>query len=645
MIFWETEDSEMETSVKREMKDEGLNNCFKRAQGMPFPMGVSTMENGVNFSISVPERTECNLLIYKKGQVRPCDRILDCEGTRYGNLWTVQLLDFPWQEYEYNYRFNGVITADPYGKGVCKYQRNETDKLQEKKEIVLCQQDAIYEIRNRFAFETYDWKDDQRPCIPINQVIGYSLHVKGWTMDASADVEQKGTYLGIVERIPYLKDLGINQIMLMPAYEFQDEISFSDSKRGMIKKQNYWGYGHGFYFAPKSSYSSYGDPNKEWKDMIRACHKAGIEVIMEFSFASETSPSLVSDCLRYWALEYHVDGFSLNGDHLPMDALVSDPLLWDRKIYGSFFTPWQTTHNSARLGLYEDGFSTVSRRLLRGEEDQLYSFVGLVTASDSQPAAIHSVTSHNGFTLRDLVSYEKKHNEDNDQNNQDGCDYNYSWNCGEEGPTKDQRIEDLRFRQMKNAYGMLLFSPGIPMLLGGDEALNSQKGNNNAYCQDNEVGWIQWNHPRFHEMKHFLQTLISLRKKYFAFQEFNMAPMVCADGFGFPRVSVHGNRPWLKELEITDRHVGIMHCQQGVTGEDGLCAVYVAYNLHGQPHTFTLPALPKTMEWCLILDTGEGGFYTDRIQKGKVLEDQEKLMVLERTILVVAGRRKTPADQ
>lgn len=257
---------------------------------------------------------------------------------------------------------------------------------------------------------------------------------------------------------------------------------------------------------------------------------------------------------------------------------------------------------------------------------------------------IRSITSHNGFTLRDLVSYEEKHNEANGEENRDGADWNYSWNCGEEGPSKSLKIEHLRLRQMKNALAMVFFSQGIPMIYGGDECGNSQQGNNNAYCQDNELGWINWENGSLgKKMQDYVIRLSDFRRRYPVFRQKN--PLRCSDylGIGMPDLSYHGKSAWYGEFEPSSRRIGMLYTSDYVTADSGETKaedyVYVIYNFHGSPKEFALPVLPGKRNWYLVLDTGReesGGFY----EEGKeILIEERKTMVVEAyTILVLSGR-------
>ena len=419
-------------------------------------------------------------------------------------------------------------------------------------------------------------------------------------------MEKKGTFSGVVEKLPYLKDLGINQIQCMPVYEFEEYGRF----------RNYWGYGQAYYFAPKSAYAASGDGERELKDMVKACHKEGIEVVLEMPFTGDTSKQLMEECLRYYCLEYHIDGFLLNPYVAPMDAIHADPILKHTKIL-----------------VHDTGFQTVMRRFLKGDEGMVRDVMYWLRHQSETKEILNMITGQTGFTLRDLVSYDGKHNEANGEQNQDGPDYNYSWNCGAEGPSRKKAVTELRKNQTRNAFFLLLLAQGTPCILAGDEFGNTQKGNNNVYCQDNPVGWLDWSglekHPELHD---FVKELIAFRKKHPVFwPEKEMTGMTYSKK-GVPDVSYHGENAWRVPLEVSSRQLGVYYSGTDRTGEgDEDC--FVAYNMHWLEHTFALPALPRGKKWYRIASTREG-----ILDKAEPLDDQKFAEVKERTIMIFSGR-------
>lgn len=464
--------------------------------------------------------------------------------------------------------------------------------------------------------DDYDWKDDCPPMIPGTELIIYKLHVRGFTKSRYSKVTDKGTFRGLQEKIPYLADLGINAVELMPSYEFINS--------GI--RPNYWGYDGGFYFAPKGSYcSTYGklkDYTSEVKDTVRKFHENGIEVYMEFFFPDGTRTGLVVDCLRYWKDRYHIDGFHIICDRHAQSAVADDCFLSGAKL---FCTDWNGIAPGKNHFEYNDGFQTVARKLLKGDEDQLQSFLYAMRKHGENAVSVNYIASNNGFTLADVFSYDRKHNEENGENNRDGLDYNLSWNCGVEGPTRRRKVNELRLKLMKNAMVMMMTAQGVPLIYAGDEFGNSQNGNNNAYCQDNETGWTNWNElNHFRKFREFVKELISFRKKHKVLH-FDREPYLMDYRYlGFPDVSYHGARAWYPDLEHYNRHVGIMFC--GAYGESDE-NIYVAFNMHWEKHELALPG-EKTRKWHIVFESDT--------PEGVEINDDSTVVLPERTAAILA---------
>lgn len=566
---------------------------MREVQGQPLPLGINISGDHVNFSVAVPEGERCWLLLYRAGEEEPKERYEMTEAI--GEVRFLALEGMDPADYEYNYMIGGEVTVDPYARGLAG-----RDIWGKERDI------QKHEVRGVLKNGRYDWEGDEPLKLPFHSIVAYSLHVRGFTKHTSSGVEKKGTFSGVVEKLPYLKDLGINQIQCMPVYEFEECGRF----------RNYWGYGPAYYFAPKSAYAASGDGERELKDMVKACHKEGIEVVLEMPFTGDTSKQLMEECLRYYCLEYHIDGFLLNPYAAPMDAIHMDPILKHTKIL-----------------VHDTGFQTVMRRFLKGDEGMVRDVMYWLRHQSETKEILNMITGQTGFTLRDLVSYDGKHNEANGEQNQDGPDYNYSWNCGAEGPSRKKAVTELRKNQTRNAFFLLLLAQGTPCILAGDEFGNTQKGNNNVYCQDNPVGWLDWSglekHPELHD---FVKELIAFRKKHPIFwPEKEMTGMTYSKK-GVPDVSYHGENAWRVPLEVSSRQLGVYYSGTDRTGEgDEDC--FVAYNMHWLEHTFALPALPRGKKWYRIASTREG-----ILDKAEPLDDQKFAEVKERTIMIFSGR-------
>ena len=561
---------------------------MKTAVGFPFPQGCTVEGQTANFSVAVPEGQTCELIIYKKGarasafsQEMPYSDVA-------GNLHFLSVVLEQPEDYEYCYKIGGKIVPDPYGKAFSGREHWSVSKGKEKRTL-----------RTRIVTDTFDWEKSQFPHLKKEDVIAYSLHVRGFTKHSSSGVAHKGTFDGVTEKLPYLQKLGINQIHLMPVYEFDEN----------QRHVNYWGYGKAYFFAPKASYAA-GDPVNEMKLLVRQMHLAGIEVILEMPFTEGTTFSMILDCLRYWVMQYHVDGFIVNPYICNPDELAKDPVLAKSKILKK-----------------EDGFQNVMRRFLKGDEGMIWDVICQLKNQDTQ--LYNYIASHNGFTLCDVVSYDGKHNEANGENNLDGPDYNYSWNCGAEGNSRKKAVNELRKNQIFNAFFLLLFAQGMPCILSGDEFMNTQKGNNNAYCQDNLISWLDWNQlSRQEELYTFVCRLIALRKA--CMKQTAKKSEDTMGRSGIPQISYHGEDAWQMPAGRASRQLGVFYHEES-TEKD----FYIAYNMHWLSHSFALPSLPKGMEWVCIAGTKEGVLD----EKEAVPVKDKKVQLEERTIKVFVGRQ------
>lgn len=560
-------------------------------KGRIYPLGALVLENGVNFSVAVEQGKKCELLLYKAGGKSPFWNIEMKEEPNHGMLRAIQVEGLKPEEWEYNFRIDGAECLDPYVRAVSG-KKNWGEPLEEGKVP-----------RGRIVVDDYDWEGDAPLQIPYEEVVAYSLHVRGFTKHSSSKVKNKGTFSGVIEKIPYMRHLGINQIHLMPIYEFEEN----------GKYKNYWGYGEAYWFAPKASYAKSHDQVKELKDMVKSCHRSGIEVILNLPFTAEVSHSNIVECIHYYMLEFHVDGFIVNPCCTPFEELRKDPLLSNTKILRQ-----------------KDDFQDIMRRFLKGDEGMIDGVMWWLRHTTGKDGVFNYITSHTGFTLNDLVSYDRKHNELNGEKNQDGPDYNYSWNCGAEGPSRKKAVVELRKNQIKNACMLLLFAQGMPCIHAGDEFLNSQKGNNNVYCQDNETGWLNWSKEgEEYWLFRFVRDLIAFRRKHPVLHCKEELAGIDRVASGVPDISYHGESAWQVPSEVSSRQLGIYY--YGEAFEDVSC--FVAYNMHWLAHSFALPALTKKKKWYLAVSTQDGV-----LEEEILLENQKEVIVDERTICIFIGR-------
>ena len=691
---------------------------FKVRVGTPLPFGASRVPGGANFSIFSKEAESCTLVLFKKGEKKPYAEIEFPKEFRIGNVYAMVVYDLNYEEVEYGYRMDGPfskkegllfdrtkILLDPYAKHIGG------------RDIWGVEPDADdpYPHRARILYDDFDWGDDRPLEIPVEELIIYEIHVRGFTQHESSRVKYPGTFAGLREKIPYLKTLGINCLELMPIHEFDE---FENTRLSPVTGErllNYWGYSNVGFFAPKAGYAAsgkYGMQADELKSTIKMLHEAGIEVILDVVFnhtaeGNENGPyisyrgidnrtyymltpegfyhnfsgcgntlncnnpivrNMILDCLRYWAAEYHIDGFrfdlaSILGRNFlgePManppllESLAHDPILakckliaeaWDAGgLYqvGSFpaFGRWMEWNGKFRDDVRrflkgDPGMAGAVKQRIEGSPD-LYGKMDRGTT-----ASVNFITCHDGFTLMDMVSYNEKHNLANGEDNQDGSNENFSWNCGWEGESDDSSIQFLRKKQIKNAICILLISQGTPMILAGDEMGNTQFGNNNAYCQDNEISWINWeNLEKNHEIYNFTQKIIAFRKAHPCLRNPRHFQHKDYIGSGYPDICWLGRDAGPVSSSQEDHCLAFMlcgeHAKQGLSNDDFL---YVALNSHHEMHGFQLPRLNYSKKWYVAVNTdAETGRDIWLPGEEQVIDDQKEILVGPRSIMVLVGK-------
>ena len=643
-----------------------IDEASKEIQALPvYPgkPGVARTEKGYQFTVSVPDGEEAFLLLYHTGEKMPVKEIPLSEEKRIGNMVSVCIEGISPDRYEYNYRIGNKVIQDPYAVCLSGTGRFGQPKSEET-DIIRCS----------FRREKYRWQDGDFKSYSLSDSIIYKLQVREYTMQKNSGVRLKGTFKGLEQKIEYLKNLGVTAVLLMPAYDYRETAREQSSERrpehpyarlssayeknggksGVFedsapKQINCWGYtGEASYFAPKASFCATDRPMREFSHLVESLHKAGMECLMEFYFDGSVSPSVMLDILHYWKLQYHVDGFHLMGSGICQEILVKDALLTRTKLFfhdvdGGYLYQGKVP-SFKNVAEYNEGFLYCMRHLLKSDENMLEDFIYRNRRNPKETGIINYLADQDGFTMMDMVSYDEKHNEDNGEDNRDGMEYNCSWNCGAEGPTRKKTVRGLRLQQLKNAFLLLLLSQGTPLIFQGDEFGNSQKGNNNAWCQDNEIGWVDWSAFRSNQaLYEFVKEAIAFRKKYYILHMQEELKGVDYRALGYPDLSYHGAQAWYAPCERNLRHLGMMYC--GDYGKQEKEFLFVAYNLHWMPHEFALPNLPKGAVWKFVVSTSrqEDQVFTEADvktakQKGK---GKKAVEVPSRTIAILIGKQET----
>lgn len=564
----------------------------------PFPYGAYLFGQETDgIRVSFPsEEEDCGVLIYRRGGGRLLHRHAFRPQDRLGSIRYGVITGYKAEQISYLFYSGDRVFPDRWARA--------------------------YEIRGKYGTPhdpcdyralpdriSYDWGEDACPRIPYEDAICYGLHVRGFTMHSSSGVKNRGTFAGIVEKLDYLQQLGVTTIELQPVYErieMESRETLQEDQREYRQPReprlNYWGYQEGYYYAPKKSYAAGGDAATELRDLIKTLHSRKMEIILQFYFPDHVSTDEILNVLRYWSWAYHVDGFHLMGGSLQIRSIAADPALSDRKLwYYDFPTEqiygYDKTPAYRNLAAYNDGYQQEMRRFLKGDEGLLQAAMQRMRCNPRQKGVINYLTDYAGFTMMDMVSYDRKHNEDNGENNRDGNDHNFSWNCGAEGATRKKQILALRRKQFRNAFTLLLLSQGTPYFFMGDEFGRTQRGNNNPYCQDNGVTWVNWGDlEKNRELYTCVRELIRLRRDNRIFHLEQECRLMDYRSFGSPDMSYHGSEAWRPGWEPYNRHIGIL-LSGAYGGEEREKYWYIAINMHWESHDFALPRLPKGQVW------------------------------------------------
>ena len=601
----------------------------------PYPLGCYIDYDRTLVVRSVfGENKRCGITLYPalKSSKKPLTIELS-DTMKRGNIYSARIRDIEnIDEYvSYNYFADDEYFCDPYAKqlyGLETFGKNVPDSAIRAK------------LDNKAAGSTsdhaFDWGKEESPFTRYEDSFVYLLHVRGFTKSSSSGIEaaKRGTFAGILEKISYLKSLGVTAVELMPAYEMnevENRYKSSDkrslknltqgaeaiySKDGSISNKksenlrlNFWGYKRGYYFAPRTAYcTDPGNAENEFKQFVKTMHENGLEVIMQFYFEEHESGTLIIDALRFWRCTYHVDGFHLKGSVMPLRLVTNEPLFTDVKIWYEYFDTGSIFEGripeERLLADYNNAFLYNARRFLKSDDNTVSDFIKSMLANSPDHGIVNYLADYEGFRLCDMVSYEHKHNEENGENNKDGTDNNLSWNCGIEGRTRKHDILNLRTKQIKNALTMLFFSQGTPMMFSGDEFGNSQSGNNNPYCQDNETGWVDWKAmDRNTEILDYVKFLSKLRfgnRILHRSQPFKMMDYISC---GYPDLSCHGREAWRPDMSGHSHMIGFLFCSLYEKEEKEHDYIYVAFNMHWNRQELALPQLPDGLKWEVLYDT------------------------------------------
>lgn len=577
-----------------------------RMQQKPYPLGAHAEAGRIRFAYAT-KASSCGVILYNRQTGKQLCKEAFSAGERIGNVYVKYMEGLQADQISYQFYEEEQKFPDPHGRSF-QIQKGY-GKLKN-----------ACDYKTLIPTDEFDWEGDAHPRLSYSESVGYCIHVRGFTAHSSSGVVHRGTYRGIMEKIPYLKEAGITTLELQPSYEFLElepekapVLNYNPRSQEQELKLNYWGYKKGYYYAPKSGYAAGEDAVTEFKELVKALHQNGMELVMQFYFPREVRAASIPEILQFWLLEYHVDGFHLMGTDLQVEVAASDPLLADTKLWYYYFNTdviYNRDEMPVKLNLacYQDDYLYTVRRFLKGDENMLENLLYQMRRIPSKMGRVHYLTNYYGFTMMDMVSYDYKHNESNGEENRDGTNYNCSWNCGEEGSSRRLKVRELRYRQIKNAYTILLCTQSMPLIFMGDEFGNSQQGNNNPYCQDNVTAWLDWRNLRRHqELFEFWKKLVQFRQAHPILRREQEAMLMDYIPCGYPDLSYHGRNAWRAQTEGYNRHIGILYCGKYALKPDGKedDFLYLAMNMHWERHELALPKLPKGMRWERVFATGE----------------------------------------
>lgn len=612
--------------------------------------GVSEEKEGFIFTFAGEKEQECFVRLYDM-QNQLLARILVPKTYCMGSVRSVCVSGIKEKELRYNYEIDGEIVTDVYADKIIGREIFNNPKRAEMDYTVYCGKEK----------QEFDWEGDDFPEVARPEMVMYKLHTRGFSMDGGARGKKKGTFAAISEKIDYFKNLGITTLELMPVYEFEellfqekapmpDYIKWQAAEDDLILPEesgkkviglNYWGYGEGNYFAVKAAYASTAHPSKEFKELVKTLHQNGMECILEMAFPVSMNQNVILDALRYWVKKYHVDGFHLIGESVPVKAICQDVFLSRTKLFAEAFSGdiYEMEKKYHNCYVYNDQYLYPARKLLNHLGGSLEEFANQQKKQHRTIGFVNYITNNNGFTLMDVFSYQEKHNEANGEKNADGSNWNFSSNCGIEGKTGRHSVKELRKKQILNAFAMLFLAQGIPLIRFGDEMCNTQNGNNNAYCQDNPVGWLNWKKDGKNSwLLKFVKQLIAFRKAHPVLTMEEPMHMNDYKQKGHPDLSYHGENAWMSGFYQEKAALGMMYCGSYAKKADGTNDdfIYIGYNFHTGMSHLALPKLPKKMKWYLVMDTAAG--LEPFLEKESCAENQQLLAVKAQSVVILIGK-------
>lgn len=608
--------------------------------------GCKKTKQGLYLCCAMDYTASCGIVFYDSSFKEEC-RVEFSDELCYGNVFCV-LINGIEELTIYRLFCDDKEYVDPYST-VCSITAEYG--------IPKSQNDLYSVINNKQFVKGFD--KDRQLKIPYENNVIYLAHVRGLTM-LDGNVKHKGTFAGVSEKISYFKELGINALMLMPCYEFIEceKVDFgfadiSDYKFNPDKspKINFWGFKSGFYFSPKQAYSSTDNSEYEFSDMVYKLHKAGIEVILMIYFTNDYSQEFINSVLRYYVINYHIDGFRLLGRDLDVQGFVKDPFLKDTKLIfddnnlGRFYSDKPVKYKN--LACMSSDFQDIARRFIKGDENTVSSMSYLFRENNKVFQPLRNISDYYGFSVNDLVTYNFKHNDANGEDNNDGNNFNHSWNCGVEGPTKKPSVNKLRMTIAKNAMLMTMLCQGTPVLRGGDEFLNTSEGNNNPWCMDNEIGWLKRNKNKsVKDFYEFTKSLISFRNRHTILHQPRELRLYDYLAVKLPDISFHSEAPFKMNQDPVSRSFAVLLCGEYAKtyAKEREESIYIIFNMYWETVKFALPVQGKDYDWYYLFSS-DGSTLQDFDESKAKKYDKEYFDASGRSVSIFILRNKGINDK
>lgn len=597
--------------------------------------GSTLVDGSAVFTFEADYREDVFLLFFDRKSKRLLREIEVPKSYRIGRIWSVRVEGPDFSRICYRIRIGERDFEDPHAGIIIGREKWMDDKRYLE----------AYRIYAGVATPKEDWEPFHKRT-PADKMIIYKLHMRGFTMKHQLTRSKKGNYKGVIEYLPELKRMGVTTLEFMPLYEFE-EIRYhshlemdKDGVTSVVCQEpfgtNYWGYGEANYFAPKSAYFPGVSPDDGMRELVRAVHEHGMDIVMEFSFEKKISGRFLEQILRSWTRRYHIDGFHLLGDGLPLEDVTSDPFLADTMFFYDSFPQniIDAESGDKRLFNYNVGFMYSMRRLVNHLDGSMADFANHMRRQNVKSGFVNYAANTTGFTLWDCMTYGEKHNLDNGEDNRDGNNYNCSFNHGEEGPSRLRMVNRSRMTAVRSALLLTLFAQAIPLINSGDEVLNTQNGNNNPYGQDNPIAWVDFSKKKSSQLIYeYVIGLIEFRKRHPILYLPNPYHENDYARRGIPDISYHGREPWIMGIGAEKKGLGIMYNGE-YAGED--CEdVLICLNFYYGEETFALPRLPEGRKWMFVTNTASDEIFMD----GQELPVAQSTIVPGSSVSVFIGKK------